>query len=872
MILHRLLLEDFRGVRREEVRFPDTGVIVVEGPNESGKTSLVDALHMLLEHKASSAKAAVRAAAPVGRDVPVVVEAEFTVAGTRMRYRKEFVRGKRTVLEFPGSARAALTADDAHDEVRRLLDTEVDWPLWEALRVQQDAPVTQVDAAGDSDSLRRALDAAAGGADPTGDDSLLERVRQERERYLTASKGGPTGELARSEARVAEARAELADALAGVVGLDDAVAAFESAEAAHAARVSALGTAREELTRLERAHEAAAGLRSDCREKDAAAERAGLALESARRAERERGVLVAEAGAADARVEALGEATPEINGRLSDATAGAASARDALLAAEESAAAARTALDGARRRGERARRREELRTVADALAALETVEAELGRVEAERAEARIPEEAVGAIRAAEEDARAARARLAAGAPVLEIGGRGRARVGGEEIDAAAGWRAEVVEATTVAVGEVEVTVSPPGSSASAHEDVVRYGARVDALLAEHGVASTAEAEERLRRYRDRGIEAGSLRARRGDLLGRSTEAELRARHDELAAEIGVDPESDEVEQGAGQEPEEAETAVREAEAAVAVARSAERESAEVLTGCRSDRAVHAARLSDAREAADALARRLGDARAETADEDLARTLAAAESAAESAAEAAAGARRLLDEALADAPEGLLENARASVVSLDAEERRAADEVARTRGLVAHIGDRGLLDCSADAERAADSAERENQALWRRARAADLLHRTLTERRAEALRGYQEPFHRAVVELGTLVYGREFDVELAEDLTITSRRLGEDTVPYASLSGGAREQLALIVRVACARIVGTDGVPVFLDDTLGFTDPTRRFAMGAVLAAAASSTQVVVLTCDRARFAGVGGASTHVMRGAGSETG
>lgn len=862
MILHRLLLEDFRGVRREEVRFPDTGVTVVEGPNESGKTSLVDGLHMLLEHKASSTKAGVRAAAPVGRDVPVVVEAEFTIDGTRMRYRKEFVRGKKTVLEFPGSTRPALTADDAHDEVRRLLDTEVDWPLWSALRVDQDSPAAQVAGAGDSDSLRRALDAAAGGADPTGDDSLLERVRQERERYLTAARGEPTGELARARDRLAAAREERDRARAGVDEHEGAVAAFATAESAHRVRADALVTAQAELDRLEKAHEAAAGLRADLREKEATAERASTAEETARRLLGERRDLTKDAEDAAGRAERLAGASADVDARLADATTGARSAREALRAAEDAADRARTRVERARRRRERERARDELASLTDTLAALEKVEADLERVEADRESVRITQEAVDAIRGAADAARSAEARLTAGAPVLEIGGRGEARIDGEAIDAAAGWRTSVVDPTTVSVGDVDLTVSPSGDSTAARDDARRARERADALLADAGVATPAEADERLRRYRELGVEADALRGRRGDLLGRSTAAELAARRDSLTAELAVEdePGDDEV---AG-DPGDPADAVREAEAAVAAARAAEGEAAAILNGCSSEQAVHAARLADAREAADALAARVATARRENTDDALAAALETAEDARESAHREHVEARRLLDEALADAPADLLENARASVASLREEERRAADEVSTIKGVVSHLGDQGLLERSELAEREYDSAERDDAALWRRARAADLLHRTLTERRAEAMRGYQEPFHRAVVDLGRLVYGRDFDVELAEDLTITSRRLGDETVPYSSLSGGAREQLALIVRVACARIVGSDGVPVFLDDTLGFTDPTRRFAMGAVLAAAGESTQVVVLTCDRARFAGIGGARSHVM--------
>ncbi|MBB1025259.1 ATP-binding protein, partial [Dietzia sp. DQ12-76] len=234
-------------------------------------------------------------------------------------------------------------------------------------------------------------------------------------------------------------------------------------------------------------------------------------------------------------------------------------------------------------------------------------------------------------------------------------------------------------------------------------------------------------------------------------------------------------------------------------------------------------------------------------------------------------EAAREARARLEEALAEAPPELLDNARASLAALVAEERESASAVATALGRVSAISDQGRLGDVAVAEREVDAAERENAALWRRARAADLLHRTLERRRSEALRAYQEPFHRAVVELGRLVYGPDFDVRLGEDLTILSRRIGDVSVDYDSLSGGAREQLAVIVRIACARLVGDNGVPVFLDDTMGYTDPSRRLTMGAVIAAAASTSQVIVLTCDRSRFAGVGGARTHVMRGAGSAT-
>lgn len=54
---------------------------------------------------------------------------------------------------------------------------------------------------------------------------------------------------------------------------------------------------------------------------------------------------------------------------------------------------------------------------------------------------------------------------------------------------------------------------------------------------------------------------------------------------------------------------------------------------------------------------------------------------------------------------------------------------------------------------------------------------------------------------------------------------------------------------MILRLACATIVAPDGgVPVILDDVLGYSDPHRLEAMSAVLSEAGRTTQVIVFTC------------------------
>ena len=874
MILHRLMIEDFRGVVREEVEVPTLGVLVIEGPNESGKTSLMDSLEMLLEHKASSGRAEIKAASPVGRDVPVVVEAEFTIDGERMSYRKEFVRGKRTSLEFLSSARPALSGDDAHEYVRELLDRRVDRSLWKALRIAQDEPIGQVDAAKGMDSLRRALDAAAGGEDPTGDDSLIERVAEERHRYLTAKKGEPTGELARSQAWVAEAAAEVAAARARHAELDVAVEDHAAQASVHEARQVSLAAVQTEVARLEESGRAVEELSRVCSTAETEVDRAVATHDARQREHRERGGLVESARREEVKLAELRAAAEMASERLAPADARARTALSALEEAEQCVTRARSRLDAVRASQERSRRRADLAALDTRLETLRKVGDELEEKDAELIEVKIPDDAVGRLRAADEALREAVIRSGASAPRVELSGEGSARVGGEDVDVGEHWSRDIVEDTVFEMGTVSLTVVPAGDTDAVRREEQAARAHFDSLMETLGVESLAEADQRARRTEGLRAEIDALRRRRGDLLAGDTTEDLINRRDLLAAEEQDDPSAPEEsidedvdEDSVGSDDPEAADPVAEtasAEQELARCRAEDRSATAEVGALRTELATRLALADEAAARLQECRHTLETARGITPDSELAEAESQAQALAETSREGARVARGDLDAALAVAPRELLDNARASLTALVVEERESAEAVAAALGRVNAIGDQGRFDEVSVAERELEMAERENTALWRRARAADLLHRTLVDRRSEALKAYQAPFHQAVVELGSLVYGRDFDVRLGEDLTILSRRTGDVTVDYESLSGGAREQLAVIVRIACARLVGEGGVPVFLDDTMGYTDPTRRMTMGAVIAAAAATSQVIVLTCDRARFAGIGGARTHVM--------
>jgi hypothetical protein len=179
------------------------------------------------------------------------------------------------------------------------------------------------------------------------------------------------------------------------------------------------------------------------------------------------------------------------------------------------------------------------------------------------------------------------------------------------------------------------------------------------------------------------------------------------------------------------------------------------------------------------------------------------------------------------------------------------------EVATALKVYGTQGRKGQLD-AAETER--EHAMAEYLRVQRRARAAHLLRSVISRHRDATRLRYVDPFRNEVERLGRIVFGESFEVEVDTDLRICSRTLSGRTVPYESLSGGAKEQLGIVARLAGAALVAKeDTVPVVIDDALGFTDGERLTKMGAVFDAVGGDGQVIVLTCSPQRYAGVGAA-------------
>ena len=254
---------------------------------------------------------------------------------------------------------------------------------------------------------------------------------------------------------------------------------------------------------------------------------------------------------------------------------------------------------------------------------------------------------------------------------------------------------------------------------------------------------------------------------------------------------------------------------------------------------------------------------LQSARQELSDDELNATIANAESEAKTAQILAASLRSKLDGENPDQVEARKDSARAALEAGRTERAEAREKLRTVEGRLEVQQEAGLFEETESVRSKLDHAQNAHSRLERRASAARLLYTTLTSHRDTARARYLEPLTSRIEALGRMVFDTSFRVTLTDDLTIKSRTLDGQTIPFGSLSKGTQEQLGLLARLAVAMIVSDDeGVPLILDDTLGSSDPSRMETMAATIARAAECCQVVILTCSPDRFRGIPGAQVE----------
>jgi len=869
MKLHRLVLTNYRGITHREIEFPDRGVVVVSGANEVGKSSMIEALDLLLHSKDRSNKKDVKQVKPIHADVGAEITAEISTGPYRFVYHKRFHKRCETRLTVLAPRREQLTGDEAHERVLALLDETVDMDLWQAQRVLQAASTAAVDLSG-CDALSRALDAAAGeavqlsGAEPL----LIDRIDAEYLRYYTPT-GRPTGEWAAAIRRLREADDEVARCAAAVAEVDDAVRT-------HAALTDDLSRLAEEradaakrLTEARAAAEAVAALTQQLKQAEVVAGAADATHAATVAALTERRRLRADIDQRTAAIAELEAAAAEALDELTTAAevqeAAEAAADDARAAVEASQAR----VDAARRVVERASDRDEANRLETRLDKLGAAGRELESVDRELAGIITTDDTMRAIEAAAiaVERAAGQAELASAHIELVAIADVEVRLDGDPvaIEAGGAWAAGVSSPTDIEVPGLLCARVVPGTPAS--DSRAKLGAAQEILtaaLAQARVADVASARLLDERRRQLIASREKLNATFEALAGADAVDELRTRLGELRDGEHVEP--DLWDTGAADPA----AARADLDAAVAAHKQAvadcetHRKAAEAAAKRLGDRTTRAkvarGMLSAAQTELAAARERLTLQRATATDDELA---VKAEADGEEARRAIGLVAELGAELARSAPDTVTAALNDAVRRADSLGCRHDEASGALREVTAQLkvygteGRKGQLD-AAQTER--EHAEAEYLRMHRRARAAQLLRSVMTRHRDATRLRYVDPFRNQVERLGRIVFGDSFEVEIDSALRICSRTLAGRTVPYESLSGGAKEQMGIVARLASAALVAKDdSVPVVIDDALGFTDPDRLIKMGTVFNAVGGDGQVIVLTCSPQRYASVAGA-------------
>ncbi len=872
MRIHRIKLRNYAGVAESELKFADEGVTIIEGDNEAGKTSHIEAFYLILNYPDSSSASAVKAVQPVRRDVGAEVEVEISTGQYRFVYSKRWHRDKQTTLELLQPQHDNFRGREAHEKVESILDETLDKTLWSALRLQQGKELRQAGFDGVR-SLGQALDLAAG-SDRVGDreNDLWERICQERDRYWTptgqvnAQRNTSASQVETAQDEVVKIETSLRDldnATDEMARLDDEKKTLEARqkeqediEADLAERSAAVSRLQGEVNQLAAKREAATS------ERDmwiAAGER--------------RKELVNNVATCEQTLDARQAAFEAIEPKRAAATGLAASTREQFEQARVSLAAAEREQRQAVHDSDYRRQQIEVGQLTERRDRVIEAQLRLSRAEAILESARVDDDLLADIEAAHLEVAKARAAADAGAATVEttVLRDLDLEINGKKLPLSAGGidRRAVTNEIELLVPDVVKLRVRPGAEAQALTDRVNAtAAELTGLCESCGVAdleaAKAVAAARTNAERDKREAADAIKQDLRDLTLDALTEKVERLETAIAEYAATRPS----EPPLPDDLDAAQDRLGATNAAVGECR-AELELREA-TANRADSALQELKISDAGLTAqleqDHLAliqaeRSLTEARSERSDEAIDTELATAEEKFKGAIDNLTAAEADLAAEDPDSLKALLHNAHDAKARVADELRRNQDRRSELRGILTLQGEEGLAQQLDAAKTSLEHLDREHERLEARAEAARLLYETFAKRREQARQRYVAPFRERIESLGHIVFGSSFNVELDDELRVTRRTLDGQTLDFEQLSTGTQEQLGILSRLACATIVAKDGgAPVIIDDALGWTDPRRLERMGATIAVAGRDCQVIILTCTPGRYASVGSAT------------
>ena len=181
------------------------------------------------------------------------------------------------------------------------------------------------------------------------------------------------------------------------------------------------------------------------------------------------------------------------------------------------------------------------------------------------------------------------------------------------------------------------------------------------------------------------------------------------------------------------------------------------------------------------------------------------------------------------------------------------------EVARLRERIEVNDGGGIDEIAQHTQNELERAMQHHSRLEREIEVLDLLSTTLRSAESEAKERYLAPVVSRIRPYLRLLFPNA-EISMDEDLNVVGMsRDAEYEERFDHLSMGTQEQIAVLVRLAFAEMLVDQGAPaaVILDDALAFSDDQRMRLMFDVLSHAAQRLQIVVFTCREQLFEGLG---------------
>jgi len=865
MKLRSLTLSNVRKFAGQTATIRDIGdgVSVVAEANEFGKSTFFDALHALFFVKYGAATREVKALQPRAGG-PVRVQVEVELPKGRYTIEKSFLSQKRARVRDAAGSVIALD-DEAENWIAGLMGTGLDGPaglLWVRQGITALEPAASTGTEKDKllGARRDLLSSVAGEIDMvTGGrrmDRVIETAFQGWSRLATTKgpkTGGPWKQAQLEAAALAERHTELD---AACTALAQALAARREV-ARRLATLDAPGV-KEGLEQEERhARDALATAQAHADKLEQAKGHAALKRMEAKSGQDKLDALLAAAQTFEHAQERFDETYEELararaqRGEVQDTYATVQKILDAAVAR---AAAARKAVEALRQDALRRHAQDRCDGLKARLVQVEEKRSALEHAQAALETLTVTSAALARIESAQTTLTTAQAEAQAGAVQIEVNytGSNRITAQGDVIDSGAHRVATRQVYELPGLGRMTID---PGAAATDMAAVMAAQTALDRALHAVGAADLDTARRAATQRREVEAEIALLDnilstiAPQGVASIRSGYAKAEAARDALKAV--VTPEQT--------DPTMLEHLMHEAQKAETDARAHHGEWRDALDAARAREARAQALTEAAQQGRETAAAAYGDA----ATFDARKAQAARE---HSTADAAASdAQTAVEQLVAQAPDlatAQADLARAHSAAQNARQERAqlTEQHAALSATIRARAEDGIEEKRDEAAGALASARALAAQFAHEAAGYALLLETLRAKRGAAQDAYFGPVQQELAPLLALLHeGAALSFDPTSLLPSGLARGGADEA-VERLSGGTQEQIAILTRLAFARLFARQGkpMPVILDDALVYSDDTRIMAMFTALHRVAVDQQVIVFTCRQMAFAGLGG--------------